>query len=294
MHEVVKMYDFLISPFIDDYFLRKALIASIALSIGFAPLGIILVLRRMSLIGDSMAHAVFPGTAIGYVFAGGSLAAMTVGGIVAGILVVILSTFVTRSTKQKEDASFASFYILSLAAGFLLISIKGGDEEILHMLFGEILSIKNENLILIISVVTTSLLLLSIVYRPLIIGFLDPVFSKTAGGKGGLYHYLFFIIVVFNLVAGYRVLGALMVVGLMILPVNAARFWSERIERILIITSVIAAISSYAGLVISYQYKFSASASIILVCGIFYLFSILFGSKNSIYRKYFSSPHLQG
>src|SRR6218665_1275628 len=99
-------------PFADYEFMRRALAGCVCLSVGASPLGVILLLRRMSLVGDAMAHAILPGAALGYFFFGLSLPAMTAGGLLAGLLVVALAGMVSRLTTLREDASFASFYLI--------------------------------------------------------------------------------------------------------------------------------------------------------------------------------------
>src|SRR5207344_2213521 len=108
----VMLYDALIAPFTEFEFMRRALAAVIALSLGGAPIGVFLMLRRMSLVGDAMAHAILPGAAIGFLLSGLNLFAMTTGGLIAGFTVAILAGAVARTTEMKEDASLATFYLV--------------------------------------------------------------------------------------------------------------------------------------------------------------------------------------
>ncbi len=140
----MNLYDFLLAPFVDYGFMRRALVACLALGIGSGPVGVLLMLRRMSLVGDAMSHAILPGAAVGFLFAGLSLPAMGLGGLVAGLAVALLSGFVSRTTVLREDASFASFYLASLASGVLLVSLRGSNIDLLHVLFGTILAIDDD------------------------------------------------------------------------------------------------------------------------------------------------------
>jgi zinc/manganese transport system permease protein len=103
------LYDILIAPFVEFEFMRRALVGSVALALGAGPVGVFLMLRRMALTGDAMAHAILPGAAVGFLVAGLSLPAMTIGGLVAGFTVAILSGIVARTTLLREDASLAAF-----------------------------------------------------------------------------------------------------------------------------------------------------------------------------------------
>ncbi|MDE0147703.1 MAG: metal ABC transporter permease, partial [Rhodospirillaceae bacterium] len=103
------IWELLVQPFADFGFMRRALIGCIAISVGATPVGVFLMLRRMSLTGDAMACAILPGAAVGYLVAGLSLGAMTIGGLIAGMAVALLAGFVTRVTALREDASLAAF-----------------------------------------------------------------------------------------------------------------------------------------------------------------------------------------
>ena len=143
------LYHALFEPFVEFGFMRRALVACMALGLGSGPVGVLLMLRRMSLVGDAMSHAVLPGAAIGFLVAGLSLPAMGLGGLVAGLAVALLSGVVSRFTSQREDASFASFYLTSLAAGVLIVSLRGSNIDLLHVLFGTILAIDDAALYLV-------------------------------------------------------------------------------------------------------------------------------------------------
>jgi hypothetical protein len=138
----------LFSPFIEFGFMRRALAGCLALSLGATPVGVFLMLRRMSLAGDAMSHAILPGAAIGYLIAGLSLPAMTLGGLVAGLAVAVLAGGVARNTVIKEDTSLATFYLLSLSAGVLIISLRGSSVDLLHVLFGSVLALDDAALFL--------------------------------------------------------------------------------------------------------------------------------------------------
>lgn len=150
-------YDFFISPFMEFEFMRRALVGAFALGLGGAPVGVFLMLRRMSLTGDAMAHAILPGAAVGFLFAGLNLFAMTAGGIVAGVTVAVGAGLIARSTGMKEDASLAAFYLVSLALGVLIVSLRGSNIDLLHVLFGTVLALDNATLILIAAITTISL-----------------------------------------------------------------------------------------------------------------------------------------
>ena len=287
------IYDALIGPFIEFEFMRRALAAIIALALAGAPIGVFLMLRRMSLVGDAMAHAILPGAAIGFLLSGLNLFAMTAGGLIAGFAVAILAGVVARSTGLKEDASLATFYLASLALGVTIVSIKGTNIDLLHVLFGNILAMDDQTLLVVAFNATVTLLVLAVIYRPLVIESVDPLFLRTVSRAGGPAHLAFLALVVINLVNGFQALGTLLAVGLMILPAGIARFWSRDLTVMICIAVVVAGLSGYAGLVLSFQTRVPSGPAIILVATVLYIVSVLFGRVGGVVRQMFPGRHLE-
>ena len=284
------IYDTLIAPFADYGFMRRALIACLALALGGGPIGTFLVLRRMSLMGDALAHAILPGAAIGFLVAGLSLWTMSIGGLAAGLAVAILAGLISRVTALREDASLAGFYLISLALGVLIVSTRGSNVDLLHVLFGTILSVTDDALILVASISTLTLVALAIIYRPLVIECFDPAFLRATTGGGTVWHFIFLILVVVNLVAGFQALGTLMALGLMMLPA-AARFWAGAVWSLAALSTALAFFSGLAGLLISYNFSLPSGPSIILTAGLVYLASIALGTRDSLRTRYFPRAH---
>jgi zinc/manganese transport system permease protein len=287
------LYDILIAPFTEFEFMRRALAGVIALALGGAPIGVFLMLRRMSLVGDAMAHAILPGAAIGFLISGLNLFAMTFGGLIAGFAVAILSGVVARSTELKEDASLATFYLVSLALGVTIVSMRGTNIDLLHVLFGNILALDDQTLLVIAFNATITLVVMAVIYRPLVIECVDPIFLRTVSRSGAPTHLAFLALVVINLVNGFHALGTLLAVGLMILPAGIARFWSRDISGMIAIAVASAMVSGYAGLVLSFQTKVPSGPAIILVAAVLYVLSVLFGNVSGLVRQLFPGRHLE-
>jgi len=243
--------------------------------------------------GDALSHAVLPGAAFGFIIAGLSLPAMSLGGVAAGLVVALLSGLVTRLTPLREDASFAGFYLMSLALGVLLVSIHGSNVDLLRLLFGSILAVDDAALILIGGIATASLLVLAVIYRPLVVECFDPGFLRAVGGRGGLVHALFLMLVVFNLVAGFQALGTLMAVGLMMLPAAAARFWVRELWSLSAVSTALALASGFFGLLLSYHLDLPSGPAIVLVAGLGYLASVALGPRDSLRTLYVRRAHLE-
>ena len=276
------IWDLVFQPFVEFGFMRRALLGCIAISVGATPVGIFLMLRRMSLTGDAMAHAILPGAAIGYLVAGLSLGAMTIGGLIAGMAVALLSGLVTRVTALREDASLAAFYLISLALGVLIVSTRGSNVDLMHVLFGTVLALDDAALILLCSIASLSVLILATFFRPLVLECADPQFLRSVSGLSALTHFSFLALVVFNLVGGFHALGTLMAVGIMIVPAAAARFWATSIGGLILVAIFCAVLASLSGLLVSYHFSLPSGPAIILVAGIAYGISVVFGPVGGI------------
>lgn len=271
------LYDALFAPFIDYAFMRRALAGCIALSCGAAPVGVFLMLRRMSLVGDAMAHAILPGAAIGFLLFGLKIVPMTVGGIVAGLAVALSAGLVARTTVLREDASLAAFYLISLALGVLIVSAKGSSVDLMHVLFGTVLALDDTALMFLAGATTVSLLVLAVSLRSLIAECVDPTFLAVVSGRGGIVHLTFLVLVVLNLVAAFQALGTLMAVGMMMLPAAIARLWARSLEGLLAGAVLVAMAASVAGLLLSYHFAVASGPAIILSAGVLYLVSLIVG-----------------
>ncbi len=283
----------ILGPFIEFGFMRQALLGCIALALSAAPVGVFLMLRRMSLMGDAMAHAILPGAAIGYLLFGLSLAAMTVGGIVAGLTMAIGSGLVARNTLIREDTSLAAFYLISLSLGVLIVSVRGNNVDLLHVLFGSVLALDGAALALLWGIASVTLTTLFLIRRPLILECLDPGFLRQVSGLGAVAHVGFLALLVINLVAGFHALGTLMAVGIMVLPAASARFWVRRLGPLVAVATGIALLTSIAGLLLSYHADWPTSPVIVLGLGGVYLLSMAFAPRGVLRQRPTGPRHLR-
>ena len=272
------IWNWAVGPFAEFAFMRRALVATLALALSAAPLGVFLTLRRMSLLGDALSHAILPGVAVGFMLFGLSLPAMALGGVAAGLLVAALAGAVSRFTTLKEDASLAAIYLVALALGVSLIAGHGTQLDLLHILFGSALGVDDAGLLLVAGVATSSVLALACLYRGLVLESLDAVLINASRGRGWgswVWHQAFLMLVVVNLVAGFQTLGTLMAVGLMMLPAVSARLWHDTLPAQLLNASAQAAVAGVAGLLLSYHFDSPSGPTIIGCAGALYFSSLL-------------------
>ncbi|MDR2678905.1 MAG: metal ABC transporter permease [Zoogloeaceae bacterium] len=287
------MHEFFVSPFADFGFMRRALAGCFALALGAAPLGVFLLLRRMSLTGDAMSHAILPGAAAAYLISGLSLGAMTLGGMIAGMLVALFSGAVSHASVLREDASLATFYLISLASGVLLLSTRGSNLDLLHVLFGSVLALDDASLFLIATSASVSLVLLALFLRPLALECLDAPFLQGVSRFSPCVHLGFLALVVLNLVSAFHALGTLMAVGIMILPAAAARLWTQGLGRLLALAVALALLGCCVGLLVSFHADWPAGASIVLVLGGIQILSLVFAPQGLFFRHFSRHFHVQ-
>ena len=272
-------------PFQEFAFMRRALLGGLVLACSTAPLGVFLILRRMSLIGDAVAHGILPGAALGFWVAGLSLPALTLGGLGAGLSMAGLAAWITRRTGLREDASLAAIYPISLAAGVLILGVAGKRLDLLHLLFGSALAVDGPTLIGMLWVSAGSVIALALIYRPLLLDTLDPLFLQTVSRLGPIAHGVFLTLVVVTLGIGFQAIGALMVVGLMMLPAAASRFWSRRLPALMALAALFGCLSVWLGLLLSFYFSVPSGPAIVLVAGALYLSSVVFGPVHGLLRR---------
>jgi zinc/manganese transport system permease protein len=255
--------------------MRVALVASFALALANGPVGTLLLMRRESLSGYVLSHAVMPGAALGFLYAGYSLAALSFGGLLTGLVVAGLAALKTRSLPQRQDVSLIAFYLVSLSFGILIVAARGSQADLMHVLFGTVLAVDVSALLLIAGITSITLLLIATLYRPLAVESFDPAFLRAVGGGGGVFRAIFITLVALNLVASFQAFGTLLAIGPMLLPAAAARCWTQKVWPMIALATVIGMAAALAGLLISYYANLPSGPAIVMGAGLIYGISLL-------------------
>jgi zinc/manganese transport system permease protein len=231
--------------------------------------------------GDALSHALLPGAALGFLLGGLSLPAMSLGGFLAGMATALISGIIARFSSMREDASFAAAYLTSMALGVLIVSLRGSAVDLMNILFGAILAVDDTALILVVSTTTVTLAGLAAIYRPLVVECFNPGFLAAMGIRGSLYHYLF------------QALGTLMALGLILLPAVAASFWAREVWSMTLIAAPMAFASAAIGLLVSFHAGLPSGPVIVLFASLFFLGSLLLGSRASVRMRLSRAVHLR-
>jgi len=275
-------------------FLRRALVGCLALSVSAPPLGVFLMLRRMSLAGDALSHGLLPGVALAFVLFGLSVPALALGGLLAGLVIALGAGALARGTGGREDASLAALYLTALAAGVAIISWRGSAVELTQLLFGSVLGVDDAALLLMAGAASLTLSFLAFAWRPLVLECFDPAFARAVGLRGSLWHLGFLALVVVNMVAALQAVGSLMAVGLMMLPAIAARHWARGIGGVVTVSVVLALLASLSGLLASALMDLPSGPAIVLAAAALWLLSALLGPVDGVVARLRPRRHLSG
>lgn len=267
-------------------FIQRALIASVTIGISCGLIGTYIMLRRMSLIGDALAHAVLPGVVVSFMVAGKSEIALFIGAVVSGILTVLLIGFVNRNSKIKEDTSIGIIFTGAFALGILLVSqLKQVHIDLSSYLFGDVLGVSSGDITLSLIIMVVIILCIILFYKQLLLTSFDPTMALTIGISTTLVHYMLMTLLSMSIVAGLQSVGVILIIAMLITPPATAYLLSTSLKKILILSSLFGMISAVIGLYLSYHFNFASGASIVLVAVALFLLAFLFSPKEGVVTK---------
>ena len=194
------------------------------------------------------------------------------------------------STHSSTSGRQISARIIS---DMLVMPTISSNVDLLHFLFGSVLAVDDPALILIVGITSVSLVILALIWRPLVLECVDPGFLRSVSRAGGPAHLAFMALVVMNLVGGFQALGTLLAVGIMMLPAVTSRFWARDITGMIGVAVGGAAVSGYAGLLVSYHANLPSGPAIILVAGALYAISVVFGPVGGLIWHLLPRRHLE-
>mgnify|MGYP001449167319 CR=1 FL=1 len=278
------MISFLLEPF-SYAFLQRGLLVAALLGLSGGLLGCILVLRRLSLMGDALSHSLLPGIGVAYLLFGPSLPALILGALLAGLLTALGGGLVSRLTRIKEDAAFGSLFLVLFAAGVALVSRLPTRVDLLHFLFGNILGVGPSDVALAGGAAALTVTVFALFRRSIVLETFDPVFHRATGGHGWLTHLGILALCVINLVAALQAMGVVLALGLFLLPAVTAYLWCDRLPTMLAFSAITAVLGSVVGILVSYHAGLPSGAAIVLALGAFFLLSALGSPRYGIVAR---------
>lgn len=279
------LHSWFIEPF--SYgFMQRGVASAVLLSLSGGLLGPILVLRRLALMGDALAHSLLPGVALSFLLFGANVPALFLGSLFAGLLTAAGSALLSRLTRIKEDAAFGSLFVIFFAAGIAIVSTLSTKVDLMHFLFGNILAVGASDLKLSAGASALTLLFFAFMRRSVLLETFDPTFHRATGGRGGLTHVSLLCLTVINLVAALQAMGVVLALGLFLLPAVTAYLWCDRLKSLLITSVSVAASGAVVGILLSYHANVASGASIVLTLGAVFLFSAVLSPKYGMLARF--------
>ncbi len=241
-------------------FLVRALVVGLMVSLCAALLGVSLVLKRYSMIGDGLSHVGFCALAMA--------TAMGLTPLMVSIPVVVLAAFlllrISESSKIKGDAAIALISTSSLALGVVIISLSTGmSTDVCNYMFGSILAMSKSDVTLSIALCAVVLLLFVLFYNKIFAVTFDETFARATGTRAGLYNMLIAFLTAVTIVLGMRMMGALLISSLVIFPALTSMRVCKRFKSVVICSAVVSVVCFFLGLVISYLYALPTGASVV-------------------------------
>jgi len=281
------MIQWLIEPF-QFAFMQRGMIASIIVGMLCAIIGCYVILRSMAFLGDALAHAILPGVAVAYLFGVNLLW----GALAAAILVAILINYFTKTERVKEDTAIGILFAAALALGIAIIStIRTYAVDLSHILFGNVLSVSGQDLILILGLSLTILIILILSYRPLKIITFDPILAKTLNLPVEGFHLLLLILLAVTIVVSLQTVGIGLVAAMLVTPPAAAALLTRRLSAMIGVSAGIGAFSSLIGLYISFYLNVASGAAIVLVATFIFLLAFFLAPRRGLLWSKLGKKH---
>lgn len=275
------MLDFLLSPF-SYLFMQRGMAAAIMVGILCSLVGCYVVLRSMAFMGDAVAHAILPGVAVAYLLNGN----LSVGALIAAVLVGLGIGVLTRQGDIKEDSAIGILFTAALALGVALIStIRTYAVDLSHILFGDILGISNRDLIMTAILSVVVLVIIIICYKPFLVISFDPILASTLRMPIVLLNNLLMVLLALTIVVSMQTVGIGLVAAMLVTPPTTAYMLTKRLVPMMLVSSVIGVVSSIVGLYLSFYLNIASGAAIVLTATLIFLAAFLFAPEKGLMRK---------
>jgi manganese/iron transport system permease protein len=273
------MIDWLITPF-SYAFMGRSLLAALMVGTLCSVIGCYVVLRSMAFLGDAIAHAILPGIAIAYIFNGN----LTVGALVAAVVVALGIGFFSRQGSIKEDTAIGIVFTAALALGVALIStIRTYAVDLSHILFGNLLGVSPSDLALIAVIALVVFVTVLICYKQFMVISFDPVLAATLRLPTELLRNLMFVLLALTIVISMQTVGVGLVAAMLVTPPATAYLLTRHLSAMMLVSALLGAISCVIGLYISYYANIASGPAIVLTATTFFL--IAFAAKPLLNKR---------
>ena len=278
------MIDFLLDPF-NFRFMNNAFLVAIMISIPTSMLSCYLVLKGWSLMGDAISHAVLPGIVLAYIFK----IPLIIGAFVAGLFCSLVSSFISENSRIKKDTVLGVVFSGMFGIGLVLVTKVSTNLHLDHILFGNILGITNENLLLSISISAFVSFLIFMKRKDLMLFAFDEIQSNVLGINNKYLNFLLITLTSVTVVATLSSVGIILSIGLLITPGAIVFLLTKKFDQMLILSILITSISAFLGVYLSFFMDSSPAPTIILILSCIFFGTLILKTayKKEFRKKYF-------
>ena len=264
-------------------FMVRGLLASLMVGTLCAVVGTYVVLRGMAFFGDALAHAILPGVAIAFLFE----INLFWGALAMGLVTALGIGYLSRRGEIKEDTAIGVIFAASFALGVALLStVQSYSVDLTHILFGNVLGVSNTDLWLTAGLGLLVLLIVVLMYKELLVISFDPVLAATLRLPLTTLHYLLLVLVALAVVVSLQTVGVALMVAMLVTPAATAYLLTRRLWHMMIVGAIVGAVSSVAGLYLSFYVNVASGAAVVLVCTGFFVLAFLFAPQRGVVWKW--------
>jgi ABC-type Mn2+/Zn2+ transport system permease subunit len=262
--------------------MQRALIASVIVGVLCSVMGTFVVLRAMAFLGDALAHAILPGVAVAYLLG----ADLLLGALVAAVLVAVGIGAFSRRGGLKEDTAIGILFAAALALGVLLMStVRSSATDLTHILFGNVLGVSAGDLWLTGVLAVIVLTVLVLFFKEFQLASFDPVLAHMLGKRPETLRFTMLILLALTIVVGLQTVGVGLVAAMLVTPAATAYLLTRRLSAMMVVSAVIGAFSSVAGLYASYYLDVASGAAVVLVATAAFLLAYIFAPRRGLLAR---------
>ena len=286
------LFDLLLTP-LNYAFMVRGLLAAMMVGAVCATVGTYVVLRGMAFFGDALAHAILPGVAIGYLVGGGARGPLFWWGLLAAVVSAVGIGTISKKAKINEDTAigivFASMFALGIA---MISSVRNYTVDLAHFLFGDVLGVSNQDLLLIAVFSGLIVLTVLIFYKEFLVLSFDPLLAETLRLPARTLEYLLLVLIAVTIIVSLQTVGVALMVAMLVTPSASAFLLTRRLPYMMLLGAVFASLSGVIGLYISFYASVASGAAIVLTCTAFFILAWLSRTlRTSLHTRKLQKPH---
>ncbi|MFZ1393128.1 MAG: metal ABC transporter permease [Trichococcus flocculiformis] len=267
-----------IQGLLDFQFLQNALITSVMVGISAGIIGSFIILRGMSLMGDAISHAVLPGVALSYMLGSSYIIGATIFGMASAALI----GFVTKHSRLKNDKAIGIVFSAFFALGIILISFARSSTDLYHILFGNVLAVRDSDMFLTAAVLVIVLIAVLLFYKQLKLTSFAPTIAKSYGWNISAINYGLMFLLTLVAVTSLQTVGTILVIAMLITPAATAYQLTDKLLVMIVLSTVFGTLSSIVGLYFSYSYNLPSGATIVMAAAVFFIVAFIFAPKKGL------------